>query len=690
MRKERLKHFFDCYIPIELCNFRCKYCYILQHKLFNNKFNGIDYSPEQLKKAVTKERLGGTCLFNMCGGGETLLMPNLIEYVKVILDNGHYVSIVTNGTCFNVFEDFKKLPLYYRERFFFKFSFHYEQLKERGLFERYFNNIIEMRELGFSFTLELVPYDELIPEIDKIKEISMKYLGAFPHVTVPRREEGGWPILTNLDYDTFYKTWSTFDSDLFEFKYQIFGIKRKEFCYAGIYTGNVIFKNGDIRQCYCGNKIVNIFDKKFKLNKPIGKRCSLPHCYNGHAWLVFGDIPGLKTPTYYDLRNRTSVYGYNWVNDTMKDVFIQKLYDSNGKRKHFTINFLLFVKRAVKLLLRKTKSFIKILFMPIYKSINRKMFNKSIKRYDSYILGVPTHGNLGDIAISIAELKLLEGIGVHPKEITYQEYNKYRKCIIKQCRDKLVFLQGGGNMGDVWPWEEDQRRDILSNVKARHFVLFPQTIFYTDTPSGNAEKEKSIEYYSNRNDLSIFVRERKSYIIAKQLYGNTEIFLVPDIVLYLKGKYSFDTKKDMVLFVLRKDKEKITQEKDFEQIMQSFEKDAIEYSDTVIMKNISLAKREEELIKKLEEFANAKLVVTDRLHGMIFSYLANTPCIAFDNNSHKVSGVYEWIKDNNFISLGNAMSRDVVDRMLSNNVIKSDDKLDFSFLKTEILKYASH
>ena len=28
---------------------------------------------------------------------------------------------------------------------------------------------------------------------------------------------------------------------------------------------------------------------------------------------------------------------------------------------------------------------------------------------------------------------------------------------------------------------------------------------------------------------------------------------------------------------------------------------------------------------------------------MIFSLLAGTPCLAFDNSSRKVSGVYEWI-----------------------------------------------
>ena len=43
--------------------------------------------------------------------------------------------------------------------------------------------------------------------------------------------------------------------------------------------------------------------------------------------------------------------------------------------------------------------------------------------------------------------------------------------------------------------------------------------------------------------------------------------------------------------------------------------------------------------------------LTNRLHCMIFAYLSKTPCLAFDNKSKKVSGVYEWIKDCEFIQL---------------------------------------
>ena len=43
------------------------------------------------------------------------------------------------------------------------------------------------------------------------------------------------------------------------------------------------------------------------------------------------------------------------------------------------------------------------------------------------------------------------------------------------------------------------------------------------------------------------------------------------------------------------------------------------------------------------------MVITDRLHGMIIAALANTPCLAFDNLSKKVSGVNAWIKNLDYV-----------------------------------------
>ena len=51
------------------------------------------------------------------------------------------------------------------------------------------------------------------------------------------------------------------------------------------------------------------------------------------------------------------------------------------------------------------------------------------------------------------------------------------------------------------------------------------------------------------------------------------------------------------------------------------------------------------------EFQKYSAVVTDRLHGMILSVICDVPCVAFDNKTQKVSGVFEHFKSKGYVSL---------------------------------------
>ncbi len=65
--------------------------------------------------------------------------------------------------------------------------------------------------------------------------------------------------------------------------------------------------------------------------------------------------------------------------------------------------------------------------------------------------------------------------------------------------------------------------------------------------------------------------------------------------------------------------------------------------------------REAVVEEKLKEISEAKIVVTDRLHCMIASAITGTYCIAFDNLSGKVSGVYEWLRHLDYIKICKGM-----------------------------------
>ncbi len=325
----KIKRYLDVYIDTETCNFKCHYCYIFLQNKFGKQLFHLKHSPQEIRKALSKERLGGTCVINLCAGGETLLSPDVLPVVKELIDEGHYVMIVTNGSVTKRFEEV-------RDTFtpeecahvFFKFSFHYLELLRLNIMDKYFANVKMMHEKGCSFTIELTPNDELLDKIDDIKKCCLDNIGALPHLTIARDDRTGGinHLSEKLDWEAYKKTWGVFDSALFNFKKQIFYVKRKEFCYAGDYSMYINLTTGDWKPCNCGLKCGNIYTDKNLNFKAIG-RCQLPHCYNGHFWLAFGNIPNkelsktINVLTFAEERDRIMTNGEHWLKPSFQSVF---------------------------------------------------------------------------------------------------------------------------------------------------------------------------------------------------------------------------------------------------------------------------------------------------------------------------------------------------------------------------------
>ena len=131
-----IKKFIDIHVPIFACNLKCDYCYVGQNPQ-DVKKTVFQYEVETVKMALTQERLGGVCHFNVCGMGETLIPKELVHYIRAILENGHTVMIVTNGTLTNRFLDYMEFPIELRKHLGFKFSFHYLELKRLNLMDTF-------------------------------------------------------------------------------------------------------------------------------------------------------------------------------------------------------------------------------------------------------------------------------------------------------------------------------------------------------------------------------------------------------------------------------------------------------------------------------------------------------------------------------------------------------------------------
>jgi len=311
-----------------------------------------------------------------------------------------------------------------------------------------------------------------------------------------------------------------------------------------------------------------------------------------------------------------------------------------GKLFIFRHNFLFNIARKIKKLIR----FFKFYFILILNGLHSKKQN-------CFIVATPEHGNLGDHAIVYAEKNLLKDV-IEIKNSDYLTFANYFQKKVKP--NDIIIIDGGGNLGTLWTNEDDKIADIISRFNKNKIVIFPQTCFYSDTEEGKKRLEKNKNIYSQAEDLTITLRDKTSFDFVKENFPDVNTILVPDIVLSIRNAPK-NNGSNGILFCLREDKEKVVSEKNLNKIKEYLSQKNISYSysDTVINHKVSSNRRNIELYNKWSEFAGAGLVITDRLHGMIFAAITGTPCIAMDNKSGKVSGSYEFISHLPYVVFAN-------------------------------------
>jgi len=330
---EKIKRFIECLIPVTACNLKCSYCYVIQRDNRKNQMAQWKYSPEQIGAALNRERWGGTCYFSICGAGETTLQTGLEDVVFQILKQGHFVNITTNGTVRKRLEAIVESSSQYIDHLHFAFSFHYLELKQRGLMDTFFENVNYVKAAGASILVQINLCDEYLPHLDDIKRICLERVGAMPQVAATRKEETGLreiELLTDYSREQYELFGQSFDSPLFAFTMKNFNVKRKEFCYAGDWSATLDLSTGIMRRCYCSYVYQDVFknpDEKLRFIA-VGNLCGSPFCMNSSHFMSLGVIPSVETPTYAALRDRESA---GWYNDTMRAFASSKLCESNSE-----------------------------------------------------------------------------------------------------------------------------------------------------------------------------------------------------------------------------------------------------------------------------------------------------------------------------------------------------------------------
>lgn len=271
------------------------------------------------------------------------------------------------------------------------------------------------------------------------------------------------------------------------------------------------------------------------------------------------------------------------------------------------------------------------------------------------IFNIPTHANIGDHMIAEAERLFFERYfpDFHIIEITSDFYKEFHRQIRLFFRpEDVLIITGGGFLGSLWMDNgEENVREIMKEYPGHQITIFPQSIFFENTDGGKNERKVSGEIYNSCDKLILFLREENSYHRALEIMKKKETCrLVPDIVFSLKkGDLLSDEKierNDMVGICLKDCIESIYDEKRKSEIVSSVKMTCpkICFTSMYAKQPIDPNERRRYIADKLREISSYQAVVTDALHCMISCAITGTPCVALDNISGKVRGVYQWIK----------------------------------------------
>ena len=293
----------------------------------------------------------------------------------------------------------------------------------------------------------------------------------------------------------------------------------------------------------------------------------------------------------------------------------------------------------------------------IYTFLNSEKVKLPVKKR-FFIFLAADYGNIGDLAISSAQEKFIKenltDCEVFPVPIS--KTRLWLDSIKKQVNSEdIITIIGGGNMGSLYPDIEDLRQLVIRSFPYNKIVCFPQTLDWDESKSSNKALKKIVKTYSAHSDIHIFARELITYKKLEEVFNgqqNVKIGFVPDIVMSTSAKQLGvvnSSKPTGILTCLRNDKECALKAEHYTILDGAIGDTGLTITKTDTHaggSGLSKAECNKLLSNKIQQFAEAQLVITDRLHGMILCMLSGTPCLVLPNSNHKIRQTYlDWLKD---------------------------------------------
>ncbi len=172
------------------------------------------------------------------------------------------------------------------------------------------------------------------------------------------------------------------------------------------------------------------------------------------------------------------------------------------------------------------------------------------------LLDYPDHLNSGDHLIWLGTCFYL--VETRKAEITYTsslvDFNQQE--LKEKNGNAPIFLQGGGNLGDIWPDSQKFRERVIADNHDSPIYIMPQSILFSDDQALQSARE----IFNSHPKLTIFTRDRQSYELSCRYFPKALSILAPDMVFLLAPVFQTffnGQKRGQSKFLIRADKESV-------------------------------------------------------------------------------------------------------------------------------------
>ncbi len=145
------------------------------------------------------------------------------------------------------------------------------------------------------------------------------------------------------------------------------------------------------------------------------------------------------------------------------------------------------------------------------------------------LLNHPSHGNVGDHLIWVAQVHYLERVRqISVDYITAPD--RYCPMALEQAiGGQPIVLSGGGQLGDTWLWLQEFIERVILRHRRNPLIIFPQSIHFRD----RARLQKASAILQGHPNLTLVLRDQASFRLAQDHFAGCRLILSPDMAFVL-------------------------------------------------------------------------------------------------------------------------------------------------------------